>query len=375
MSPAGEAMKMIAKLTGAESKTTFNGGTYTAGGALSPDGKLDKQAGDKWRASRQQITAAARVIDTLSTRLVSAVKAAKKSGVEVSTETMNTALGNLDNPLTQAQRSEVRRMREIDEEEANTLEAAHLAKNREAFKVKQRAALAALPANVAEAVSEMNEHIAYYSAMLKDSGILDPSMAATVEANLGIYLHRSYEIFDNEKWAKQVRENTKVMQAAERLIKRNIEQRNAAELIRQTESEGGFISKADAQAQTKGTAKQEQIDKAIDDLLAIGEDGMGSVILRGRIPGQKDLSIFDTRGNISPEIQALWGRYEDPTINYAKSVMKMSSLVANHQFLSDLRGLGLKSSSSEPRREGTSDSFHPASFSRITVPATVPLAR
>jgi hypothetical protein len=69
---------------------------------------------------------------------------------------------------------------------------------------------------------------------------------------------------------------------------------------------------------------------------------MGSVILRGRIPGQKDLSIFDTRGNISPEIQALWGRYEDPTINYAKSVMKMSSLVANHQFLSDLRGLGLK---------------------------------
>ena len=99
MSPAGEAMKMIAKLTGAESKTTFNGGTYTAGGALSPDGKLDKQAGDKWRASRQQITAA-RVIDTLSTRLVSAVKAAKKSGVEVSTETMNTALGNLDNPLT-----------------------------------------------------------------------------------------------------------------------------------------------------------------------------------------------------------------------------------------------------------------------------------
>ena len=69
---------------------------------------------------------------------------------------------------------------------------------------------------------------------------------------------------------------------------------------------------------------------------------MGGVILRGRIPGQKDLSIFDTRGNISPEIQALWGRYEDPTINYAKSVMKMSSLVANHQFLSDLRGLGLK---------------------------------
>jgi hypothetical protein len=337
MSPAGDAMKMIAKLTGAETKTTFNGGTYVAGGALSPDGKLDKRAGDKWRDSRHLIAASTRRIDLLSSRLVKAVK-----GTDVSTQTMNTALGNLDNPLTQAQRSEVRRMREIDENEANAMEGAFIAKNREAYKVKQREAIAQLPADVAEVIGEMNEHIAEHSRLLKDAGFLDPHIAATVDANLGVYLHRSYQIFDDEKWAQQVRQNTKVMQAAEALITRNIEQRNAAELTRQIESEGGFISKADAQAQSKGTAKREEIDKALDDLLSIGEEGMGGVILRGRIPGQKDLSILDQRGNIAPEIQALWGRYEDPTINYAKSVMKMSTLAANHQFLSDLRGMGLK---------------------------------
>jgi len=43
-SPAGEAMKWAAELTGAKKKTAFTGGTYEQGGWLSPDGKLDKRA-------------------------------------------------------------------------------------------------------------------------------------------------------------------------------------------------------------------------------------------------------------------------------------------------------------------------------------------
>ena len=338
MSPAGDMATKVLKLTGAEEHTTFNNGIYKTGGWLSADGKLDQRAGDKWRDSRHKIAATTRRIDTLSSRLVKAVKASKGA----TTALMNTALGNLDNPLTQKQREEVKQMRVSDESGANAMEAAFIAKNREAYKVKQRAALAALPKNVAEAISEMTEHISELSSTLKAAGFLDPKIAATVDANLGIYLHRSYQIFDDEKYAAEVRKNTKVMQAAEGLVKRQVESRNAAELIRQIEDEGGFISKADAAERTRGSAKKEDIDKAMDSLLSIGEEGMGAVILRGRIPGQKDLSVFDARGNIAPEIQALWGRYEDPTINYAKSVMKMATLTANHQFLSDIRSMGLK---------------------------------
>ena len=338
MSPAGDMATKVLKLTGAEEHTTFNNGIYKTGGWLSADGKLDQRAGDKWRDSRHKIAATTRRIDALSSRLVKAVKASKGA----TTALMNTALGNLDNPLTQKQREEVKQMRVSDESGANAMEAAFIAKNREAYKVKQRAALAALPKNVAEAISEMTEHISELSSTLKAAGFLDPKIAATVDANLGIYLHRSYQIFDDEKYAAEVRKNTKVMQAAEGLVKRQVESRNAAELIRQIEDEGGFISKADAAERTRGSAKKEDIDKAMDSLLSIGEEGMGAVILRGRIPGQKDLSVFDARGNIAPEIQALWGRYEDPTINYAKSVMKMATLTANHQFLSDIRSMGLK---------------------------------
>ena len=226
-SPAGEAMKWVAELTGAKTKTTFTGGTYNAGGALSPDGKLDKRTGDSWRASRHKIAATKRYVDMLVGMLVKAVKELRKEGIEVPNDTMNTALGNLDNPLTSAQREKVRQMRELDEEEANALEGAFIAKNREAFKVRQRQALAMLPSPVALIIGEMTEHITYLSTILRNAGFLDKNLMATLTKNLGMYLHRSYEIFDNPKFAEQIRKNTPVMQAAAKLIKWQIDQRNA----------------------------------------------------------------------------------------------------------------------------------------------------
>ncbi len=341
-SPAGDAKKMIAKLTGAETKTTFTGGTYEKGGLLSTDGKLDKRAGDLWRKRNMQVGAQERMVNIAVNKLVNAVKAARKAGQEPPTDVMNTALGNLDNPLTQAQRTEIKRLREIDEEAANAQEGAYMAKNREAFKVKQAEALRRLPTEIAEAVQEMTEHITALSGALKKAGILEPGLAATIDANLGIYLHRSYEIFDNPAHKDKIKKDEVVMTAAENLLRRQIESRNAQKLIDDVAKEGGILSKADAERQARGTAKREEIDRVMEQLLAVGEESLGGVILRGRIPGQKDLSILDARGNIAPEIQALWGRYEDPTINYAKTVMKISTLVANHQFLAETRSLGLQ---------------------------------
>jgi hypothetical protein len=342
MSPAGDAKKMIAKLTGAETKTTFTGGTYEKGGLLSTDGKLDKRAGDLWRKRNMQVGAQERMVNIAVTKLVNAVKAARKAGQEPPTDVMNTALGNLDNPLTQAQRTEIKRLREIDEEAANAQEGAYMAKNREAFKVKQAEALRRLPTEIAEAIQEMTEHITALSGALKKAGILEPGLAATIDANLGIYLHRSYEIFDNPAHKDKIKKDEVVMTAAENLLRRQIESRNAQKLIDDVAKAGGILSKADAERQARGTAKREEIDRVMEQLLAVGEESLGGVILRGRIPGQKDLSILDARGNIAPEIQALWGRYEDPTINYAKTVMKISTLVANHQFLAETRSLGLQ---------------------------------
>lgn len=190
-----------------------------------------------------------------------------------------------------------------------------MAKNREDFRDKQAKALAQLPANVAEAISEMAEHRTELQTILKKSGAVDSKIAATIDATLGIYLHRSYEIFDNPKYAEEVRKNEKVMQAAQNLIRRQIESRNADKLIALAAEEGGILPRAEALKQARGTAKQEEVDRVIEKLLAVGEESLGGVILKGRIPGQMDLWILDSRGNISPEIQALWGRYDDLLFN------------------------------------------------------------
>jgi hypothetical protein len=353
MSPAGDLKKTVAKLTGKEIITTPSGGTYEKGGLLSTDGKLDKRAGDRWRKRNMKIGAQERMVNLAVQKLVAAVKGERKAGREVSTDLMNTALGNLDNPLTRPQRNEVEalraeakeakpKQREAIEKEANELEAAYMAKNREAFKVRQAQALAQLPEDVAEAISEMTQHITALSSALKASGIVEPGLGATIDANLGIYLHRSYEIFDNPKWKEAVLKNEKIINDAQNLLRRNIEGRNADKLIAQAAEQGGILPRAEAMRQARGTAKQEEVDRMLEQLLAVGEESLGGVILKGRIPGQMDLSILDSRGNITPEIQALWGRYEDPTINYAKTALKITTLLENNAFLGDLRALGLK---------------------------------
>lgn len=59
--------------------------------------------------------------------------------------------------------------------------------------------------------------------------------------------------------------------------------------------------------------------------------------------GAKDLSMFIKRKQIAPEILALLGEYKDPRINYAKSVTKMSSLIANDRLLHGIKDVAMGS--------------------------------
>ena len=71
-------------------------------------------------------------------------------------------------------------------------------------------------------------------------------------------------------------------------------------------------------------------------------DNLGSFITEGKL-GAKDLSMFIKRKQIAPEILALLGEYKDPRINYAKSVAKMSSLIANDRLLHGIKDVAMGS--------------------------------
>jgi hypothetical protein len=121
----------------------------------------------------------------------------------------------------------------------------------------------------------------------------------TIASNKGKYLNRSYQVFDDPKWANKVPKP--VIDAARTFL----------------ESNGA-----------------KNADRIINTILKSGTafDSLSSFISEGKL-GSKDLSILKKRKDIAPEIMALMGEYTDPRINFVKTSTKMSRLLWNHRFL------------------------------------------
>lgn len=176
-------------------------------------------------------------------------------------------------------------------------------------------AMNALPAEVRPVLERMRQEVDLLSSALIQSGAVQGPLAATVEANKGVYLHRAYRVFLDPKWAEKVpqdvRNRFKSWLRAERL------------------AEGLPASEADLEGLTRallfnGTAAESPI----------------AFLSRSKL-GSKDLAVLTRRKGIPAELRALWGEHEDPLINYANSVGRMSHLLANHQFLTRVREQGL----------------------------------
>lgn len=155
---------------------------------------------------------------------------------------------------------------------------------------------------------------------LAEGGVADPKEAARLEkmlGNIGKYLNRSYKAFDDKEWFKKI--PTKVIDDARTY------------LINQYKRDGSTAEEAQNKAQV-----------TLNEIVKTGTayESLGSFIAESKL-GSKDLSTLIPRKDISPEIRALLGEYADPRINYAKSVSKMSSMIASDKLLSTIRDMGI----------------------------------
>jgi len=317
-------------------KPTYTGGTYTAPGKLSVDNKLDPRAGERFRERGREISVANNRVEYFAKELSRLIQSTYPKGT-APLEQMNTALGSIESPLTRTQIQEIEAV--ADATDRSDLRDRYLRENRDAFRVKQAAALGSLPPKIAEVIGEMTSQITELSRILKDENIIGSSLEATVDANLGIYLNRSYEIFDNPEWADKVRKNETIIGNARKYI-RDIMVKNKADKL-MTDSEAP-LSKTDAMAAASSMVTPEEVERSLENYLAVADDAPSVQVLAGRVPGQKNLSILTERGTIAPEIQALWGVRVDPSANYANTFTKMSALIANDRFLKDLKKMGIK---------------------------------
>ncbi|WP_024602940.1 LPD5 domain-containing protein [Pseudoalteromonas sp. TB41] len=154
----------------------------------------------------------------------------------------------------------------------------------------------------------------------EEDGSIDPKESARLEkmlGNIGKYLNRSYKAFDDPNWFEKI--PTDVIDDARTY------------LMKQYKKDGATIEEAQQKAQV-----------TMNEMVKTGTayDSLGSFIAESKL-GSKDLSTLIPRKDIAPEIRALLGEYVDPRINYAKSVSKMSAMIANDKLLNTIRDMGI----------------------------------
>lgn len=158
-------------------------------------------------------------------------------------------------------------------------------------------AINSLPESVRGRIAEMRAVVDGLSSELISTGAIPSSLEAEVDGNMGVYLHRSYRLFDDAKWSDKVPSHLK--------------NRVAAVFME------GIPGLTKAQA-----------DGFVANLLHREDGPMAALSKLGR---RERAILMSKNHDIHPAVRALWGEYEDPFVNYAKSVEKMSRLIEAHK--------------------------------------------
>ncbi|NMG64394.1 hypothetical protein GPA19_05465 [Azoarcus indigens] len=151
----------------------------------------------------------------------------------------------------------------------------------------------------------------------KAQAINEIELYEKIKGNIGQYVHRSYQAFDDPKWFQKV--PTGAVNAARQYLKLGY-------------MEDGKTSEAEALRLAEVT---------LHEILKNGTayDSMESFIAESKL-GAKDLSVLMRRKEVPIQIRALLGEYTDPRLNFAKSATKMGRLIWNQRFLERVREVG-----------------------------------
>ena len=327
-------------LSGKSEGTTYTGQKVTTGGWFSSDANAPQNVDEIYARSVNRKAFGEEMAQTLAKTLNRALTRYANAGSPVNLDDVGLALGDIENPLNEQQAKEVNRLIAANkEEDAIVLKDEYVKANREDFRRRQQAASARLPKDIANIVGELRETIDPLSKYV------DEKMGFSVAENFGIYLNRSFLNFGDEPTRelhrKQVRENPVIMENLKNLLIRQLAEQDANALMKRAAREGRNLSREEAVANAQAALSPTELASAMERVLTYGDQGVGRIFMSGKIPGQKNLKILDSRGNIAPEIQAAWGVVKDPATNYVNTMLKLSALVANDQFLNDLKQIGM----------------------------------
>lgn len=248
-----------------------------------------------------------RQLENLTTKLRRAVKAEYKPPIEESTELMRLASDK----------------RISEPENLNQQMNAYLMDGFEP-------GMNALPKRITSILDQMVENRKRLSKEVQ--GLVTGKLKETIGENMEVYLHRSYEIYDNPKWGKKVRKDQNVPDSVWNRTKQFLADQRGLELIKE--------------AKKAGLKKEGEIENFVDQKL-VGEmeamlESVGSrEMFEVLATGGRVLDVVKKRKPISPQIREFWGEYKDPYVNYARTVSKMTQFIETTKFYKEVREVGL----------------------------------
>jgi hypothetical protein len=320
--------------------------TKTKTGGWFSSGKLTPIERDIIQKSRQKISADAAAAEFAIEELRRAVKSAFSDG-KVPSEVINRALGSTENPLTDQQVNDLKKIRDKEAREAKKAEFRSL--NRDAARADRQTALAELPPPVAKAVERMRSKIDELSRRMIKDGYIPDTLVPVFDENLDIYLHREYLIFQNPDWkdnilAPKTEEQQRIRTAAERLFTNRAIAEEAVRLRRIAKEQGAPISKEESikRAKTDTAVIEGRASDLLLEYLSVADENSRMFFMGANPPGKRDMSIIKVRGQIPKEVRALWGEISDAETNFAQTVAKMSAFMAKHDVATELLQHGIE---------------------------------
>lgn len=343
---------------------------YKPEGKWSAAGRWNKEIFNFLGQKERNVSANLNATEYLAAQLKRERAKAEKAGTPISSDTLNISLGNTDNHLTDVQFQEARAIR--DPETRAAFELTAKLENQANARIAQQEALDSLPEPIRDFIVEMRTRIDQLSHDLRTSGAISGDIEAAIDDNLGLYLHRSYSIFDNaEAWKDFISSDdadaVAVRNKAEALFQDYAKADAARVLLNNSREAGTPITRQEALDQLNGLDFSEEGARLLEDYLSVADDGEKS-ILGGRLPGAKNRSIVTLRGQIPQEIRDLWGEQKDATTNFAKTYASMSAFLENDKFLKNVLKDGLITAQNPNGyiwKEGESEGLRPRGFTQL----------
>jgi hypothetical protein len=175
----------------------------------------------------------------------------------------------------------------------------------------------ALYKNVGNSITQMRKAVDKLSKELIETGAVDEKLAARIDNNIGTYLNRSYLLYTDPKYSKNLRQkNPLAIQRAREALK--------------------SINKKASDAEIEGIINSiiDKADLKLNDVI----DSLGD----SKIKFTTDSKALKKRKDIIPELRAMMGEIEDPFANFAQTYSKLANMINDYKLYKDLSDYALK---------------------------------